>query len=207
VHLCGHHVAFFLIGKGRCFIFALFEYFRNITYYLLFAAVVGMIAPAGKYRQYVRLVTGFILLLLILQPLTVFINGPGLPVTEWFSVSAAKADDYRSSYDEWHYTSLSAAFEEQLHAQLSAFLQQNGYEMGDAEFAYANDFSRIERISLTASNIPSEPGRRPFIRIEPVQIGSGKAETEGADTAAIKKLISGFYNLPAEHIHVIIRDE
>ena len=48
---------------------AFFAYLRNITYYLMFATVAGMVAPAGKYRKFVSLVMGFILLAIMLAPL------------------------------------------------------------------------------------------------------------------------------------------
>ena len=51
---------------------ALFAHITNITYYLLLAAAAHMLAPAGKYRKFVSVVTGFVLIAVILSPLRNF---------------------------------------------------------------------------------------------------------------------------------------
>jgi hypothetical protein len=175
------------------------EYLRNITYYLLFASLIGLAAPAGKYRQYVKLVTGIILVLLIIRPLGNFSRGTGVPVTDWFL--AAHVSD-TADYTGMYASALHSAFEEQLRVQLEALLNQNGYELSHAEFSYQQDFSRIDSLSVTVS-APGEDGKRPFIRIEPVRIGGADGdETESQTADDVKKLISGFYHLPMAHIHV-----
>ncbi len=63
---------------------AFFDYLRNITYYLLFSTLAGMAAPSGKYKKYVTLITGMVLLLLMIQPLR-SLAGQGIPVTQWFA--------------------------------------------------------------------------------------------------------------------------
>lgn len=186
---------------------ALFEYLRNITYYLLFAALVTMMA--GKHRQHVRLIMGLVLLLLIIQPLNAFVKGPGLPVTDWYTgMLPVAANGSEAGYANTYTAALHTAFEEQLTLQLTALLRQNGYELMEAEFTYAPDMSRIEGVSLAAKAAPSVPARQAFIRIEPVRIGTasgGSGASNDENALSIKKIIASFYNLPAEHIHVKLR--
>jgi hypothetical protein len=177
-----------------------FEYLRNITYYLFFAALAVMAAPAGKYSGYIKLVTGLVLLLLILQPLKAFVDGVGVPVTMW-RISVPEMD-----YSNLHSSSLQDAFEEQLNIQLTELLRQNDYELLRAGFEYSGDFSRIESMDLIVSANKPGSARRPFIRIEPVIIGGGTSQAESREETAIKKLIAAFYSLPVEHIHVEIRN-
>jgi hypothetical protein len=177
---------------------AFFEYLRNITYYLLFASLIGMAAPAGKYRQYVKLTTGFILLLLIIKPLAAFTDGLGVPVTEWFTASPViyTGAEYGAVYDE----ALSLVFEGQLRNQLAQLLSQNDYELIDADFFYNLDYTRLESIFVTVRRKPDK--KTPFIRIEPVRIGAAESTAE----SEVKKLISGFYSLEAGHIHVKVQE-
>jgi hypothetical protein len=175
---------------------AFFEYLRNITYYLLFASLVGMIAPAGKYRQYVKLVTGFILLFMFVKPLAAFTDKLGVPVTEWFTANPVVYADYGYLYDE----AVLDAFTHQLNQQLAQLLEQNGYTLAEAEYVFNDGLTALEGIYVTAH--AAEKEKTPFIRIEPVRIGNAESTAE----SDIKKIISGFYSLEAGHIHVKVQE-
>jgi len=183
---------------------AFFEYLRNITYYLLFAALVGLIAPTGKYKKFVSLVMGLIMLVLLLQPLRSL--GNQIPVTEWFAgiipipaYSLTSSDD---AYATWRETYLAAAFNAQLSAQLEGLLERNGITMHSANFEYTSDFGRITAVKVQVTRTQAEETRRvPFIRIEPIQLQT-EAPPEDPLINEVKNLISGFYNLPDTHIYV-----
>ena len=186
---------------------AFFEYFRNITYYLLFAALVGLIAPTGKYKKFVSLVMGLILLVLLLQPIRSFM-GTQIPVTEWFAgllpQQAHDTADIEGIYVTWRDTYFAAAFEAQLSAQVERLLEQNGITMHEAHFTYTNDFSQITSVWVRVSREEAAPQRVPFIRIEPVQVRRDDRDDPPEDPIIdeVKNLIAGFYNLPGTHIYV-----
>ena len=190
--------------------FAFFEYIRNITYYLLFASLVGMIAPPGKYKKFVSLVMGFILLLMVMQPFVALTGGP-LPVTEWFTglvlPPSENADGITVDYEHWRYTHIRAAFEEQLNIQVEGLLATNGFTLHDASFTYAEDFSRLHAVRAVVSPRDNTPQRVPFIRIQPVQIGDPDTFDDDPIVNEVRNLIARFYNLPTEHIHVEVINE
>jgi len=172
----------------------------------MFATLVGMVAPVGKYRKFVSLVMGFILLAIMLTPLARF--GGDIPITQWFSgmPSEMGQGDAETNYIRWRNDYLRTAFEEQLRTQLATLLQQNGFTVHSANFNYSDDFSRITNLSVTVSRQEYTPRRVPFIRIEPVQINrEEQTETCQISTDA-KNLISEFYNLPMSHINVIVQN-
>ncbi len=49
---------------------AVYEWERNITYYMIFITVVGNLLADSKYEKYLRFFAGIILILLVLKPLT-----------------------------------------------------------------------------------------------------------------------------------------
>ena len=49
---------------------AVYEWVRNITYYMIFITVVGNLLADSKYEKYLRFFAGMILILLVLKPLT-----------------------------------------------------------------------------------------------------------------------------------------
>ena len=186
---------------------AFFDYLRNITYYLLFASLVGLIAPAGKYKKFVALVMGLILLVLLLQPIRSLI-GTQIPVTEWFAgLLPQQVHDVANidgTYSAWRDNYLAAAFEAQLSAQVEGLLEREGIIMHDAGFTYSDDFSRITSVWVQVSRKEEVSRRVPFIRIEPVQV---RREDPPEDPLIdeVKNLIAGFYNLPGTHIYVEVR--
>jgi len=180
---------------------AFFDYLRNITYYLLFASLVGLIAPTGKYRKYINWVMGLVLLVLMLQPIMSIVGGQ-IPVTQWFEGMFAYEQTDNGSYEHWREAHLSAAFEEQLHAQVERLLLSENIYLHNASFSYSDDFSRITFIRLIVSR-QEENQRVPFIRIEPVQINRNES-LEDPLIEKVKNMIAVFYNLNQTHIHVEI---
>lgn len=45
------------------------EYMQNISLYLIFDSFIGIILPCDKYKKYISLVSGFILILIMLAPI------------------------------------------------------------------------------------------------------------------------------------------
>jgi len=185
---------------------AFFDYLRNITYYLLFATLVGFIAPTGKYKKFVSLVMGLILLVLMLQPVR-HLFGTEIPVSDWFTGIIPSQGQHgqhtagiSDPYATWRDTYLAAAFEAQLNIQLAGLLAQNDITLHQAQFAYTDDFGRITSVRVWVSREETQQ-RRPFIRIEPVRINRDDPP-EDPLINDVKNLIAGFYNLPASHIYV-----
>ena len=147
---------------------------------------------------------GFILLLLVLQPLKGFVDG-GISITDLFTGVIPMQNEFPADaiYEHLHNTHLRAAFELQLTAQLEGLLAQNDFTLHSASFEYTDDFSRITHVQVSVSR-PEVQRRVPFIRIEPVRVGEADNETPNPSAIEVKNLIAGFYNLAVEHIHVII---
>lgn len=49
---------------------AVYEWVRNITYYMIFITVAGNLLADSKYEKYLRFFAGMVLILLVLKPLT-----------------------------------------------------------------------------------------------------------------------------------------
>ncbi|MCL2203074.1 MAG: stage III sporulation protein AF [Defluviitaleaceae bacterium] len=187
---------------------AFFSYITNITYYLLFAGVAHRVAPAGKYRKFVTLVTGFVLVIMVIAPLRnfsadfdgldFFAGVAGLPILQ---PAFAPGEP---GYTALHRAHLSAAFEEQLTIQLRGMLARSDITLHEASFSYTEDFTRITGAWVSVSRA-EEPRRVPFIRIEPVRVNREAAAEAHPLASEAKNLIADFYNLPHEHIHVILR--
>lgn len=190
---------------------AFFLYIRNITYYLMFAALVGMIVPGDKYKKFVSLVMGFILLAMMLAPLDDVLRFAGGGSTPNFAASFARftnpveMPDYQARHDAY----IMEAFQRQLDSQLQGHLQSAGFTVYAGQVDFCLDTGQVRGVSATVSKAPP---RQSFIRIQPIEISRSMGETspEGEPHSAqieadAKKLISQFYNLANEHIYIIVR--
>ncbi len=48
----------------------MFQWIKNITYYLIFVSLLSHLMPAGKYEQYMKLFFGAVFILIVAAPLT-----------------------------------------------------------------------------------------------------------------------------------------
>lgn len=51
------------------------EWIRNISLFAIFSSLILMLAPDSNYRHEIEIVTGLIMLILVINPVTVFLNG------------------------------------------------------------------------------------------------------------------------------------
>jgi stage III sporulation protein AF len=184
-----------------------FEYLRNMVYFLVFVTVAGMLAPAGRYRKFVRLVTGFILIAVMVAPLAGF--GTDIPITQWFAGilpgQAAPTWDY--THEAIHDRHLRAAFEAQLEAQLANMLVREGVSVQFATFEYTPDFLQITEIHVVVTESDT-PRRIPVIRIEPIRWRDRQAQpTYCAVSARVRTAIAQFYSMPEANIYVRVEEE
>ena len=178
---------------------AFFDYLRNIAYYLVFMAVVGVIVPSGNYKKYIALVMGIMLIGIVLRPVATFLDRPQLPMTDLFGNVLPPAVGEHSSHIE-------PAFHYQLSNQVRALLFRNGFELISAEWETSEDFTYIRQVNLEVRAMETEPERRPFIRVEPVRIGPYQPSEEPEEVKIIKNLISDFYNMDMANIHISIQE-
>ena len=179
---------------------AFFDYLRNITYYLVFMAAVGVIVPSGNYKKYIALVMGILLIGIFLDPISMIISREQIAMTEVFGnivpIPMAGQSD--------HSDHLRAAFHAQLTAQADALLARSGFLLVSADWETSEDFTYIQRVSLTAQAVEAEPTPVPFIRVEPVRIAPYQPSEETEEARAVKILISDFYDMSMDNIHVEI---
>lgn len=186
---------------------AFFLYLQNITYFLIFVTVVGMVAPTGKYRKFVSMVMGFALLSFMLSPLARVANLSSSGLFAGFSALATPSNMYwqnahtHTTFD----TQLAAQFEAQLEIGLANMLAHNGFVLHAAQVSFSQDFTSITAVNASVSAAGSAR-RVPFIRIQPIEVTRNAHSTaENCETTTtVQNLISQFYNIDSAHIHVTV---
>ena len=187
----------------------LFQAVKSILYFVILIAFTEIIMPNVRYKKYIKMVMGMILILMILTPLASFLGGrgAGFDYADAFAGSLRAAEnshgaDQRELDAQWR-SMLKSAFDEQVKAQLSSFARGEGFELIEARVETDAGMSQITRIDATVRETsPARPEKKGIIRIEPVIIGDG-SRPDNADTAdRLKKTVSDFYKIPADSIHI-----
>ena len=184
---------------------------KSILYFVILIAFTEIIMPNARYKKYIKMVMGMILILMILTPLAGFLGGKGVGFSFGGALagfraaeSSVGADEVELEMDTYWQALLKSAFDERVKAQGSSLAKDEGFDLLDARVATNADMSQITRIDAKVRETdPAQPGKKGFIRIEPVVIGSG-SQADAVKTDQLKKTVSDFYNVPAEYIYIIL---
>jgi len=177
-----------------------FEYLRNISYYLVFMAFVGVIAPSGNYKKYITLVMGIMLIGITIYPVVTLLGRESVPLTSVFgNITPAGGGAFAQGQHDY----LREAFHAQLTMQTESLLAGNGFGLTAAEWESADDLSHIKSVRLQVIRQETPQTRQPFVRIEPVRIAPYQP-APNPDALIIKNILSDFYGIHPDNIHVEI---
>ena len=73
---------------------SLFEWIRNVAYYMILVTAVMHVVPKGNYQKYIRLFTGMILILLLSSPILKLFG------VEQEQVSLINIEEYQDKLNE-----------------------------------------------------------------------------------------------------------
>lgn len=186
-------------------------YIKSIASFLIFSAFVGMILPGEKYKNYINLILGLILILNILKPLAgkndwSLIIPNGLPEFEAVAEQAELSD-----YEEVREQLISELYKSRLSDQIVALIEsETDWRVLEADAEVRSDTGEPLQITLLLSSEEREHQPSSFIRIEEVNLTDGnhdeaEAAITGKEEENIKKIVSDFYNLSVDNIHIRVQ--
>jgi hypothetical protein len=200
------------------------NYIGGIAVFLIFSSFVGLIAPQKKYKEYIDLIMAFSLILILLNPIgnvmgmlsggmpDIMSEPPVLPPR----LNAADIEQTQKAL-------VLRQYENELAVHLKRIVETGGifeYVRGVFDFDDSDDyFGMINGIEVLvrekAADTAEAGGRRPFIRVERVEVtpftrahnvddgGSDGTETDGR-LLTLKNVISSFYQIGNEHINILM---
>ena len=113
-------------------------YIRNIVMYMIFDAFVVIIFPGDKYKKYISLVSGFILILIMLTPtknLICYFNKR----IDWFTGYKTKDSDNKS---------IAEAYIDSIKKQVRNIANNIGFEIKQVDIKINNNSDRYQIDSL-----------------------------------------------------------
>lgn len=179
---------------------AISDYIRNLAIFLLFMSFVGIVAPGEKYRDYINLIMGFMLIFLMVNPLVNMVNS-------WDNIlfSLEQELDFNASPDTVAAQELQMALilenaGQMLIPQIENIVREHNFEPASINIDISDQedsFLEIRNITISLEN-PSPEG---IIQIEIISPGAGSTG-ENTRILALKNELAGFYNLSPDHIHI-----
>lgn len=120
------------------------EMIRSIIFFLILSTIAGQLVDGTKYKPYITLVTGFMLLSLMIRPVMTWI-GSDVEIQDVFSQITGETDTL--SFEE----DAEEAKERQIQNGITAVLKEYGIEVRKTEVTVDED-GAIEEIRIEAAD-------------------------------------------------------
>lgn len=199
-------------------------YVRNLAVFILFMTFAGMIVPSGKYKGYVNLISGFVLMFLLVSPLVSLLAMEGLMQDQGLPVFQEVVVPHHDLPQQLAHNALQTQWVSTVESHVWEMIEAHGLvpvdvtahvQLVDAETVVLNQLMLQVALPPEAETVltPSEPqdglGIVPVI-IDRVMVTGRVAPIvtftdERVD--ALRDALVQFYRMDASHIHVNIQNE
>ncbi len=139
----------------------LYEWIRNITYYLIFITVVENLLPNKKYEKYVKFFAGMVLILLVLKPVTGGLRLDDKLAYSFEAISlkkeAGELTGKVSKMEESRLKRMISGYEKAVGTDLETMAQTAGFscKVTNAEInsdQSSDQFGHVEKVSLVLTS-------------------------------------------------------
>jgi len=155
---------------------------------------VGIILPNDKFKGYINLCLGLILILLVLKPLSDFLN-TGISADNLFRNTQQTVNTGESGeYDKMQANMLQQSLDKQAEMQLTGICANAGFKLVSVEVQANADYTSLQAITITVSKAGA--AERPFIYVEP------PASDETPEIKTLKNTLAEVYNMSLDNIHI-----
>lgn len=210
----------------------LYGWARNITGYFLFLAVMDNLIPGKKYEKYIRLFTGMVAVLLILQPLTGRIRlEERLAYFYETLVFQYQSEDLKGDIlgmEKQRMKQMVEQYEAMVATDVGEMAEQMGFEVRECRVKIGSEegtsrFGRVERVQMEISlkreeetgeeNESAGMGEWSMAEIDPIVVGGetergeevSQERQQGEENLAVGKLqreIVSYYDLEEAYVEI-----
>lgn len=179
-----------------------YNYIKNIIFFLIFMSFIQVILPTNKYRSYINLIFGMMLVFIMIEPLNILFDN----VKNIEAITIFNEDDFKNNnidinkYKNIQNEMVKSAFKDNIKKQIETILKDN-YFIKDIEVSlYENKYDEINiqeiQLTLTSNN--------KNIYVKPFKEDNDLKLKEQKEIDNIKNAISQYYNLNIENISIML---
>jgi len=178
---------------------ALGEYVRNIAVFLLFTSFIGIIMPSGKYKGYVNLVLGFMLIFIVLAPLVnmgaASFDDALMELNIAMGVSDGSLGATHGEMEERRIELITENVQQSLKIQLEHPLSELGFRVNDINITLGENYE-ILGMELHLADLEEAEEQGGLIRVERIRVNRDEPVKDPRVLDVIN-FIENFYNLPS----------
>ncbi len=190
----------------------LYGYVYGILMFVILITLIEMLLPKGNNKKYVKLVSSFLLTIIVLTPIiNVFANQDSIKnkIEEQFSKLEIPNEDSIEAVNQQVY--IDNLFEEGIKNDISKLVNNNGYDTENIEVEYnKNEEGQFSNITKISFNIVSKIDEKKVENIEKVNINldekfieiDNKNIINDIDKNKIKQEISDRYKIDKSYIYI-----
>lgn len=170
----------------------LYDWIKTICVYMILVSIIKNLLPSGQYEKYVRLFTGLLAIVLVLEPFSSFF-GLQETIDDMFSLDVYSQEmdamklDITSAGEDFE-EKVMETYEEQVKKQIILLLKDKGVAVRQVDFL----------VETTA-------GEKGFGEITSMEIYMDKTKMDKRkliDASEIKEIVCAYYHLESEQVKV-----
>lgn len=197
------------------------NYIKNIAVCIIFSAFVEMLIPDNDFKKYINLVLGFIVILVVLNPLkSILFKSYPLDIQVFNKASDIENNSllkeknlYESKQKDLIITTYKSQLEDQIKALISkqSNLNVNSINIEVNEDYESDEFAQIKKIEVVATEAQiSNQNQTTINPIDKITISNTALQDDTTENRNneieknLESLISDFYKLNQDNIYIIV---
>lgn len=198
----------------------IYDMMKNLALFFILTQIILQMLPGSRYRQYVKLVLGIVILLYLLTPVTALLRGqPTFPVDEFFDNYEKRLQNVSvklSQLQEKQNNEILSTYNEEVKSEINKAivgeeLSVKALKIDICEDEQSEDFGQVQNISvLLDKNVDNSVD----ISVSPIRVEEVSLERETVATAGetgteearhLAERMEAHLGLPAGVVQVQIR--
>ena len=193
----------------------LFDWVKNIEFYLIFITLILNVLPHNSSKKYIRLFTGMILVLIVISPVTKFFDMEDklagyFQYFDYIFDSETGAVDY-GQVDQKSGEAVAGEYKAQIIAKIEAIANSHSLTVENVQIAMADNISDPDYGTIQSVTVAlTQQNKEGDIIIPPIIIGGGGSNEVSSDLTSemadtIRDEITASYPISKDSIIVQIR--
>lgn len=186
-----------------------YDWIKDIIYYLILMSLVFQLLPNENYRKYIKLFSGILLVIIVLKPLKIFVKDSSLEyVKAAFQQYNYGQQDIKSQVEDFKKVQEEVSKEYisgQLKEQIQKLVEEKGYYVESAEVKMQDEEE------VLCINLLKEESAGTGITIEAVKIRNEQGQVdegkESEELKEIKKEIAEYYQVEESAVQIQLGGE
>lgn len=194
---------------------SLASYIKDIALFMIFITMVQAVMPKSKFKEFIGVVLGIMLVFIVLSPVASLISGKSIEgaVGDVRLMFERNLMDSSNLYSDEQNAEILRLYKGELEEQMTRLISNSEKYIASSVSVRVSDsgedFGAI--LSIHISLEEKAPVKDSLIRIEPVNpvMWGQKADEpsgQNTETEQIKSQISGVYSVPAGNIYILVRE-